>query len=126
MVLIRNRPDDDLVLNIALELAKVHKANVNLLQFFSFEETQANVSESKLAMIKKVKARGLNSRVHAIVCEKGEKIKEKVVKVSAEYDLITFSAGRHTFWDKFVRGTSDDYLMTKASCSILSIQGKKP
>jgi amino acid transporter/nucleotide-binding universal stress UspA family protein len=126
MVLIRNKQDDDLALDIALELARVHKANVNLLQFFSFEETQAKVSESKLAMIQKVKAKRLNSRVHAIICEKGEKIVEKVVNVSAEYDLIIFSAGRHTFWDKFVRGTSDDYLMTKASCSILSIQGKEP
>ena len=125
MVLIRGKKADELSLDIAINLAKVHKANINVLQFFGHTEEQGHINETKVLLQQRLKKRNIHSRVHAIRCEKGVKINQNIVDISSEYDLMIFSAGRYSLWDKTMRGTPDDYFMTKASCATLSVQAKK-
>ncbi|MDC0254146.1 amino acid permease [Bacteriovoracales bacterium] len=125
MILIRENEENEASLNVAINLAKVHKANINILQFFEYHVEQEHINETKASLQQKLKKRNIDSKVHAIKCEKGIKVNKNIVDISSEYDLMIFSAGRYTLWDKVVRGTSDDYFMTKASCATLSVQGKK-
>ena len=121
----RGQEDDDLSIKIGLKMSRIHKANLNIIQIFPPSTTQEDIRTTKNKIKEKMKSLAPHVWVHAIKCDPGEKITKRAIQLTSEYDLMVFSAGRHSIWNKIVQGSLDDNLMTKSSCAVLSVQKKK-
>tara|TARA_Y100001970_G_C13864330_1_gene665762 strand:+ start:116 stop:493 length:378 start_codon:yes stop_codon:yes gene_type:complete len=125
MVFIRGQEDDDVSLKIGLKMSRIHKANLNIIQIFPSSEKQEEMQRLKKEIRGKIIAEAPHAYIHMIKCEPGENIIKRTIQLTSEYDLMVFSAGRHSLWNKIIQGSLDDVLMTNSSCAMLSVQKKK-
>ena len=125
MIFIRGQEDDDLSIKIGLKMSRIHKANLNIIQVFPSSEKQENMQRIKKQIKDQIISEAPHVYIHMIKCDPGENIIKRTIQLTSEYDLMVFSAGRHSLWNKIIQGSLDDVLMTNSSCAMLSVQKKK-
>ena len=106
-------------------MSRIHKANLNIVQIFPSSVAQEALRASKNEIKERMKSLAPHVWIHAIKCDQGENTMKRAIQLTSEYDLLIFSAGRHSIWNKIAQGSLDDNLMTKSSCAVLSVQKKK-
>ena len=125
MVFIRGLEDDELSIKIGLKMSRIHKANLNIIQIFPSHTKQEDLKELKKKIKEKVISEAPHVYIHMVKCDPGENIIKRTIQLTSEYDLMVFSAGRHSLWNKIIQGSLDDVLMTNSSCAVLSVQKKR-
>lgn len=117
MVLIHTDKNDSLVLATADHLAEVYKANVTLVRFsYHLDDTAKKIFDKTfledLANKQRIKpdVKLLNG---------SDEIKT-ILSETADYDLFILGSSDSTFINS-LRGTYDDKLIAKASCSVLAV-----
>tara|TARA_Y100001954_G_scaffold32206_1_gene30015 strand:- start:1041 stop:3221 length:2181 start_codon:yes stop_codon:yes gene_type:complete len=125
MVFIRGLEDDELSIKIGLKMSRIHKANLNIIQIFPSHTKQEDLKELKKKIKEKVVSEAPHVYIHMVKCDPGENIIKRTIQLTSEYDLMVFSAGRHSLWNKIIQGSLDDVLMTNSSCAVLSVQKKR-
>ena len=134
MVLVKDMDNDYFPMVTAANLCMVNKASMTLVRYIGdfngkehFSEKERDLQELRDKFIDeynipKEQAVHVNTKVVA-----GEDILQKLVDVSAEFDLMIFSIDEYLNrpWYKRFFGGLDDKLTQKATCSVLKIRPSK-
>ena len=117
MALIHTDKNDNLVLATADHLAEVYNANVTLVRF----SPNSDSSEQKSFDANSLRdlAEKQKNKTEAKILDGSEELKT-ILAETANYDLFLLGSSDHTFIN-YLRGTYDDKLIAKASCSVLAV-----
>ena len=139
MVIMKDHHNDQMIIDTADHLCRVHKAEMTLVGFIG-GQAQPEEVQDKIDVIEASRQDyigGINSAREVALGKSdytGSHISVKViqgvelissfVKASAEYDLMVFGVDiyRGRSWDKKIFGGVDDRLTEKAHCSVLKIR----
>jgi amino acid transporter len=117
MVLINNDKNDSLVLDTADHLSEIFWADITLTRFaFDSEPDEKMYYETNY--LKELGSK-LKSQNNTKVVTGTNKL-ESLLEQTCEYDLLILGSSDHTLLNS-IRGTFDDKLISKASCSVLAV-----
>lgn len=117
MVLINNDKNDTLVLDTADHLAETFWADITLTRFaFKSDPDEKIYYETNYLKELGSKLKSQNNTKIVIGSNKMESLLEQ----TCEYDLLILGSSDHTLLNS-IRGTFDDKLISKASCSVLAV-----
>ena len=117
MAFIHTDKNDQLVLATVDHLADVYKAKVTLIRFSS--NTDSAEKKSVDADFLKDLAEKQQNPTEAKMLHGDDELKT-VLAETMNYDLFILGSSDHTFINS-LRGTYDDKLIAKASCSVLAV-----
>lgn len=117
MVLINNDKNDKLVLSTADHLSKIYWADVTLVRFA--QEKDSDEKKYYEQSFLKDLSQKIEAQTHVKVVVGTDRLKSLQAETS-EYDLLILGASDHSLLNS-VRGTFDDKLIAKASCSVLAV-----
>lgn len=117
MVLINNDKNDKLVLSTADHLSKIYWADVTLVRF-AYEKDSNEKKFYEQSFLKDLSSK-IEAQTHIKVVVGTDPLKSLIAETS-EYDLLILGASDHSLLNS-VRGTFDDKLIAKASCSVLGV-----
>ena len=139
LVLLKDHHNDQMIIDTADHLCRVHHAEMTLAAFISnnAQEEEINdkkevIEEARAEFIESIRSKENSSNqnetysgshISAKVLQGSEMI-SALVKASAEYDLLVFGMDvyRGRSLDKKIFGSVDDHLTEKAHCSVLKIR----
>jgi len=139
MVVIKDHHNDQMVIDTADHLCRVHKAEMTLVGFIGQEAQKEEVADKRevIQSAKNEFVRGINAARElsqgvanytgnhiSVDVIQGADLISSFVKISADYDLLVLGVDvyRGRSWSKKIFGGVDDRLTEKAHCSVLKIR----
>ncbi len=121
MILINNDKNDKLVLNTADHLAKVFWADITLVRFAHQTSTDEKIYYETSYLKELGSKLESQNKVKVLV---GHKEIETILEYTCEFDLLILGSGNNTLLNS-LGGTYADKLISKASCSVLSVHASE-
>ena len=125
MVYLTDDKNDLLILETADHLAKVFWADITITTFVT-KKNPAGLKELVESKNQKMieLSKGLKSQIHTKVITGHDEF-DSVLNLTCDYDLLILGSSDHTLMNS-LRGTFDDKLIAKASCSVLGLHAANP
>lgn len=117
MVYINNDKNDKLVLNTADHLAEIFWADITLTRF-AFDSDPDEKVYYETNYLKELGSK-LKSQNNTKVV-RGTNQLDALLELTCDFDLLILGSSGHTLLNS-IRGTFDDKLISKASCSVLAV-----
>ncbi|OUR97483.1 hypothetical protein A9Q84_11955 [Halobacteriovorax marinus] len=118
LVVINNESDRHIVIDTADHFATTNKAELTLVKVLDKSLSSEDVSNEEKILKKLSEDTKSNSKYKVF---QSSEIVESIVQLSGDFDLLVFGASEHS-WFRDILGTDDDYLISSALCSVISVQ----